>query len=389
MMRTFGFAVMLVVFILIFGLANFYIGLRGWQGVGSRIPFLNNKVYWILFWIIALSFILARFVERFVPATVGDFLNLIGGYWMAAMLYALIILPVVDLIRLARRKAAFIPRGITESEIIKTYSGILVFLLLIGILVYGTWNARNIKVSQYNIEVDKKAGSLKQIKIAMMSDFHLGAVVDNSRLSKIVDKVNELQPDIVLIAGDIIDDNIKPFMKQNMSETFKGLKAKYGVYAVTGNHDYYGGDSQELINVLETSGVKVLTDEYVKIEDSFYVSGREDLAVESYYKRSRKPINQILDGVDKSLPVILMDHNPKDLNAPMENGVDLQVSGHTHRGQMFPSRYITQSLYELDWGYLKKDNLNVVVSSGIGTWGPPIRIGNSSELVEINLKFKE
>jgi predicted MPP superfamily phosphohydrolase len=388
-MRTFGFAVMLIVFILIFGFANFYIGLRGWQGVGSRISFLNNKVYWILFWLIALSFILARFVERFVPATVGDFLNLIGGYWMAAMLYALIILPIVDIISLARRKAAFIPRGIAESDVIKAYSGILVFALLIGILVYGTWNARNIKVSQYNIDMDKKAGSLKQLKIAMMSDLHLGTVVNNSRLSKMVDKINELKPDIVLIAGDIIDDNIKPFLKQNMNETFKGLKSKYGVYAVTGNHDYYGGDSEELIKTLEESGIKILTDEYIKIEDSFYVAGREDLAVESHYKRNRKPLEEILRGTDKNLPIILMDHNPKDLNAPMANGVDLQVSGHTHRGQMFPSRYITQSLYELDWGYLKKDNLNIVVSSGIGTWGPPIRIGNSSELVEINLKFKE
>lgn len=388
-MRTVGFAVMLVVFILIFGGVNYYIGLRGWQGVGSHIPFLNNKIYWVLFWLIALSFVIARFVERFVPESVGDFLNLMGGYWMAAMLYLLIILPIVDVIRLARRRVAFIPRGISESTIIKTYSGILVFLLLIGILVYGTWNARNIKVAKYDIDVPKKAGNLKQLKIAMMSDLHLGAIVDNSRLTKIVDKVNELQPDIVLIAGDIIDDNIKPFLRQNMGETFKGLKSKYGVYAVTGNHDYYGGDSGELIKILEASGIKVLTDESIKINDSFYVAGREDLAVESYYKRSRKPLEQIMEDTDKTLPIILMDHNPKDLNAPMINGVDLQVSGHTHRGQMFPSRYITQSLYELDWGYLKKDNLNVVVSSGIGTWGPPIRIGNSSELVEINLNFTE
>jgi uncharacterized protein len=388
-MKSVGFAVMLVVAILIFGGVNYYIGIKGWRGVGSLVPFLNSKVYWIIFWVIALSYILARVGERFLPSTIGNYLNLIGGYWMAAMLYLLIILPVVDIIKFARRRVGFMPRGISESALIKTYSGILVLVLLVGILVYGTWNARNIKVTKYDIEIPKKAGGLKELKIAMMSDLHLGFIVDNSRLTKMVDKVNELQPDIILIAGDIIDDNIAPFVKQNMGETLKGLKAKYGVYAATGNHDYYGGDSEELIKNLEASGVKVLTDKYVKINDSFYVAGREDIAVESYYKRNRKLLKELLSDVDKALPVILIDHTPKNLQDPMENGVDLQVSGHTHRGQLFPSQYITQGLFELDWGYLKKDNLNVVVSSGIGTWGPPIRIGNSSELVEINLRFTE
>jgi uncharacterized protein len=388
-MRTVGFAIMIIISILIFGGVNYYIGLRGWQGVGSLIPFLNNKVYWIMFWVTALSFILARLSGRFLPASVGYYLDLIGGYWMAAMLYLLIILPIVDIIKLIKRRVNFIPRGISESAIIKTYLGVLILLLLLGILIYGTWNAANIKVAHYDIDIPKKAGDLKELKIAMVSDLHLGTIVDNSRLSKMVDKINELQPDIILMAGDIIDDKVAPFVKQNMGEILKELKAKNGVYAATGNHDYYGGDSEELIKNLEASGVKVLTDKYMKINDSFYVVGREDIAVESYYKRNRKPLKELLSDVDKLLPVILIDHTPKNLQEPMENGVDLQVSGHTHRGQLFPSQYITQSLFELDWGYLKKDNLNVVVSSGIGTWGPPIRIGNSSELVEIVLRFEE
>ncbi len=388
-MRTVGFAVMIIVSILIFGAVNYYIGIRGWRGIGSIIPFINSKVYWILFWIIAFSFILARAGRRFLPASIEDFLSVVGNYWMAAMLYLLIILPVFDIIMLVRRRVDFIPRGISENTIIKTYTGVLVLMLLIGILVYGTWNAKNIKVAKYNIDISKKAGNIKEIKVAMISDLHLGNIVDNSRLSKMVEKINELQPDIILMAGDIIDDNIEPFLKQNMSETLKGLNARYGVYAATGNHDYYGGDVDEIVKSLEASGIKVLNDEYVIINDNFIVAGRQDIAVESYYKRKRKSLAEFLSDADKTLPVILIDHTPKNLQEPMENGVDLQVSGHTHRGQMFPSRYITERLFEIDWGYLKKDNLNVVVSSGIGTWGPPIRIGNSSELVEINLKFKE
>ena len=388
-MRTVGFVVMICASILIFGGVNYYIGLRSWQGIGNFIPFINNKVYWIIFWFIAISFILARVGNKFLPSSIEGLLSLIGSYWMAAMLYLLIILPIVDIIRFTVKKASFIPREIRESIIIKNYFGILMFIFVIGILAYGTWNAKNIKVVKYNIDIQKKAKNIEELKIVMISDLHLGNIVNNSRLSNIVEKINELNPDIILMAGDIVDDRIEPFVRQNMGETLKSLNAKYGVFAVTGNHDYYGGDVEEIIKNLEDSGVKVLTDEYIEINNSFLVVGREDIAVESYYKRKRGTLTEILADANKTLPIILIDHTPKNLQEPMENGVDLQVSGHTHRGQMFPSRYITERLFEVDWGYLKKDNLNVIVSSGIGTWGPPIRIGNGSELVEINLKFTE
>ena len=388
-MRTVGFVVMICASILIFGGVNYYIGLRGWQGIGNFMPFINNKVYWIVFWFIAISYIIARAGNKFLPSSVAGVLSLIGSYWMAAMLYLLIILPIVDIIRFTGKKVSFIPREIRESIIIKNYFGILMFIFLIGILVYGTWNAKNIKVVQYNIDIQKKSNNIEELKIVMVSDLHLGNIVNNSRLSNIVEKINELNPDIILMAGDIVDDRIEPFVRQNMGETLKSLKAKYGVFAVTGNHEYYGGDVEEIIKNLEDSGVKVLTDEYIEINNSFLVVGREDIAVESYYKRKRENLVDILSDANKTLPIILIDHTPKNLQEPMENGVDLQVSGHTHRGQMFPSRYITERLFEVDWGYLKKDNLNVIVSSGIGTWGPPIRIGNGSELVEINLNFTE
>lgn len=386
-MKVLSYGLMIIVSILLFGGINYYIGMRSWQRVWSLVPFLNNKIYWSIFWIIALSFIIARIGERFLPGGITNYFNIIGGYWMAAMLYFIIVLPIFDIIRFTGRRATFIPQTIKDNTFIRTFSGMLGLLLVVGILIYGSFNARNIKVSFYDIDVPKQAGNLEELKIAMISDLHLGNIVDNSRLIKMVDKINELKPDVVLIAGDIIDDKIGPFMKQNMGETLKKLNSKYGVYAVTGNHDYYGGDAPELIKTLDASGIKVLSDEYVNIADSFYVAGRQDVAVENYYKTKRKPVEEILKGSNKSLPIILLDHNPLNLEEPQKAGVDLQVSGHTHRGQMFPSQYITQRIYELDWGYLKKDNLNVVVSSGIGTWGPPIRVGNSSELVEITLKF--
>jgi predicted MPP superfamily phosphohydrolase len=202
-----------------------------------------------------------------------------------------------------------------------------------------------------------------------------------------VDRINELNPDIVFMAGDIVDEKLAPFLKQNMGEIFKKLKTKHGVYAVTGNHEFYGGEVDDIVKNLEMSGIKVLRDDNVKVADSFYVTGREDISIESYYKKKRKSVSEILANADKELPVILLDHNPRDLEEPKESGVDLQLSGHTHRGQMFPNEYFTKRLYELDWGYLKKDNFNIIVSSGIGTWGPPIRIGNSAEIVDVTIRF--
>jgi predicted MPP superfamily phosphohydrolase len=384
-MRNVGVAMIFIVFLAIFGLLNYYIGLRVWQTAFSKVAFFNGRLYWILFWLIAFSYILARGAERFLPGAVSDYLNLIGGYWMAAMLYFLLILPAADIIKLIYKKFGFIPRDIPGNSFIKTYAGALIVLIVIGILIYGTFNARYLKVANYDININKKLGNVDKLNIVMISDAHLGTIVDNSRLTKIIDKINSLNPDLVLMGGDIVDERVELFDKQNMGENFKRLKSKYGVYAVTGNHEYYGGEVKEIVQRLEASNVKVLNDDYVKVADSFYVVGREDIASESMNKEKRKSLEAILTGADKNLPVILMDHNPRDLKEPQESGIDLQFSGHTHRGQMFPSQIVTSSIYEIDWGYLKKDNFNIIVSSGVGTWGPPVRVGNSAEIVQVNL----
>jgi predicted MPP superfamily phosphohydrolase len=133
----------------------------------------------------------------------------------------------------------------------------------------------------------------------------------------------------------------------------------------------------------------MLADEGLRVGDNFYVVGRNDASSARYSGGSRKNINELLSGVDKSLPVILLDHQPLELGKSEAAGVDIEFSGHTHRGQLFPNEYITNRLFELDWGYLKKGNLNAFVSSGIGTWGPPVRIGSKSEIVNIKVNFNE
>lgn len=388
-MKNVGLVFVIIISILIFASINYYIGLRVWQNLGSLIPFLNSRVYWILFWIVACSFIIARLGEEYIPGNIESFIVVIGDYYMAAMLYLLIILPIIDLIGLGGKRFGLIPQKIKENNILVSYFGILVLVSLIGLLAYGTWNAKHIKISHYNVNVEKKAGNLKQLKIAMISDSHLGEIVNNKRLQSIVEKINSISPDLVLMVGDIVDEKVAPYINQNMEDTMKKIKSTYGVFAVTGNHEFYGGDCDKIVSALEKANIKVLRDNHYKVDNCFYIIGREDVAAESYLKQKRKSLSELFNGIDNNLPIILLDHQPKNLVEAENASVDLQLSGHTHRGQMFPNQYFTRMLYEVDYGYKKKHNYNIIVSSGIGTWGPPIRIGNSSELVDITMNFKE
>ena len=174
-----------------------------------------------------------------------------------------------------------------------------------------------------------------------------------------------------------------------MSDNFRKLSAPYGVFAVLGNHEYIGGNAEEAINYLGEAGVKVLRDSAQEIAGSFYLLGRDDRSGARFNGVPRQDLKTLMQGVDRSLPNILMDHQPSQLEEPVEQGVDLQLSGHTHAGQLLPIRYITRRIFEDDWGLLRKGDFQIIVSSGYGTWGPPIRLGNTPEVVDIMIKFND
>ena len=373
-----SFSLVLLIILLLFWALNYYIGLRGWQYLGSHIPYVSKILYWSVFWLLAFSYILARVTSGYLPSFARKGISLIGGYWMAAMLYFILLIVLIDLFRLILRWTSLMPRGTGINSPAALMWGISVFLLVAFILAYGTWNARTPVVNKYdNIAVNKKAGSLDQLHVVMASDVHLGSIMDRSRLTELVDMINRQNPDIVLLPGDILDDDVETFEKQKMWEVMSQIKSRYGTFASLGNHEYISNRVDDAAAYLEKSGVQVLRDGYTLVNNSFYIVGRNDQAVERYTGKGRKPLAEILEGVDKSKPLLLMDHQPVRLDEAMANGIDLQVSGHTHRGQMFPNQFITKRTFELDWGYLLKGSTHYIVSSGFGTWGPPIRTGQS------------
>lgn len=369
---------------LIYGGINYYIGLHGWQNIFSYIPYMSGKVYWLVFWMISLSYLIGRIGERFLPAFLNHFLSIIGSYWLGFMFYSFLILLLLDLLRLFFKFFHLNPIRLLRSPV----PGFIIFLFILGIIFYGAWNARHPVVHHYSLNIAKHAGNLTQLHIVMVSDIHLGTIMDDGRLSQMVKMVNDQHPDIILFAGDMIDENVERVIEQEMEGNLSNLKAKYGVYAILGNHEYIGGHVSEAIKYLQESGVTVLRDSAITIDHSINLIGRDDMSGLHFGKSKRAELENLMSSLNPSLPTIVLDHQPSHLEEPIEGGIDLQLSGHTHQGQMFPIQLITKRIFQDDFGLWQRGNFHIIVSSGFGTWGPPLRIGNKPEIVDLILHFE-
>lgn len=358
----------------------FYTGKRGRQAFARYIRPACIKIYWAIYLLFASSFLLARslvFENQFINQVLAWF----ASYSLAVLFYAFFILLCIDIIRLADRWLGVIPAYLKQSP---EKVGLLVIVLLAGLLGYGSWNAWHPVFTTYEINIPKTASEDEKLHIVMISDLHLGNIVNNERLTAIVQRINQGNPDIILIGGDLIDGDIGPFLKQNMGSTLRQLKPRLGTYMVLGNHDGHG---KEIIPYFQDAGLNVLSDKYLLIDNSFYLVG-EDYGGHQSIGSAQPVLADIMTGLNHELPIILLKHSPTNLEDARINGVDLQLSGHTHQGQLFPNNFITSRMYEIDWGYLRKGDLQVIVSTGFGTWGPPIRIGNTPEVVDLEVKFQ-
>jgi uncharacterized protein len=301
------------------------------------------------------------------------------------VVYFLLIALVIDAVRLLNALTGFMPLSFFTPE--AAFNVLLGAVAVVTLVVTaGAVNAATPRIQRLHLTIPKKAAALKTLTIVVASDIHLGTIICRARLKRIVKKINSLDADIVLLPGDVVDEDIGPVIKQNLGETLRSIKSTYGVFAVTGNHEYIGGVDPSTQYLVE-HGVRELRDEVEKIADSFYVAGREDVSYNRGATRQRKSLQELLANVDKSLPIILMDHQPFRLREAEEAGVDLQLSGHTHHGQLWPFSLITKKIFEVSWGYKKKGNTHVYVSCGVGSWGPPVRIGHRPEIVCITLTF--
>ena len=351
-----------MVVVVIYSGLTFYLGWNFKKWLIAMQLFRLEPLYWGLLFFIAFSFVFARLHESL------HFLSVVGNYWMFVFQYGLFLCVALNLLMLL---PMFKNMAIMGS---------LAIVLLIGLFLVGTYNAYTPTVRHTTIEVEKQG---EPLRIVLASDFHLGILSGKNHLQRFVDLTNEQQPDIVLLAGDLVDDDPKWFVDHEMDQIMSELKTTHGVYGVLGNHEYYGGKIDLLVEEMTSANVTMLLDESVEVGNNIIITGQEDLT-----NKNRASLES-LKPADDSKFWIVMNHTPNDLETPAKQQVDLHVSGHTHRGQMWPNNFITERMYELDYGYKLKDSMHTLVSSGFGFWGPPTRIGSQSEIWVIDVEFKQ
>lgn len=313
---------------------------------------INVAVFSLVFVILAVSPVLSR-IGNF-----GVFPEKVGNYSLVFFYYAAI----VALLGLLFKYQPVIIGG---------------YFVIIIVIIFGTVQAQKVHLVTYELKIPKKAPDLHAV---LISDTHINKTKGSGFVAQMVKDINSLNPDIVFLAGDIFDDRDISVLRRE-KDILKGIRAKYGVYGVVGNHEYYSKNLVESLAAYEAANVRILIDEVVQLEN-FYVAGRDDV------HQKRKGLRELLQGVDKNKPVILLDHQPVALDEAQAEGVDLQLSGHTHKGQFFPNNLFTKRIFEVDYGYLARDSLQIIVTSGYSTWGPPVRIGSQSEIVDLHIKFE-
>ncbi len=355
--------------ILLYNVLIFYIGYNIWvwlkQISGDRKSI--KIIFWVVLVLFAYSFVFSRWLDESL------FFTWLGAAWLSLFYFLILLLPLANLSIFLRRFTK------VQKEKFVKWTGYSVLVVMVGSFFFGVFNAYSPKVTTYQINIPKQVEGKQNLKIIMASDMHFGDLSGSGQAKKLVEYINSQNPDLVLFPGDIIDDDITPFLEKGIPEILKQIKAP--VYASLGNHDR---DDVDLVKIFNNSGMKVLDDEVLDLPEGISLVGRKD---RGYQDVVRAELSTLMKQVDLKKPVFLLEHQPYDLDIAETNGVDLILSGHTHRGQVAPGNLITDKIFENDFGYLKKGQLQSIVSSGYGVWGLPIRIGTRSEIVQIHLSF--
>ena len=385
-MSIMGIMSALVIILAIFGGANYYVARRIYGWLNIFLQHINVKIYSgvYIFLVLITLFGLARsFVP--IPMTIKNMLSWISSYWLGIFVFLLMLFIITDVALFFGSTVKIIPKPIPSN--IRFYTGLLVLALTAGIVGYGAYNATQIKHISYDVRIKKHTLS-PEMKIAVISDLHLGMTNNEHNLANIVHGINSLEPDIVCITGDIFNDDY--FAIKNhaaVSALLKSIEAKYGVYACLGNHD--GGKTlNDMMDFLERSNIKILNDEYVTIDERLVLLGRIDPSpIGGSGNLKRKNTADILAAIDADLPIVVLEHNPSAVDQ-YGGETDMILSGHSHGGQIIPGNFITKAIFPVHYGYYQRDEASphVIVTSGVGTWGMPLRVGTNNEIVSIILR---
>ena len=376
-------ALFLTFFLLIFGSSGYYLYVRLTQAFAGS--FVGSRWFLVLYILLMFSFIIGKSIEHFHIGFLSHFFVALGSVVLGFFFYSLLAVLLIDLFRLINWLIPFFPASITANPVRAAhYTGIAALVLVSLLLIKGYWNAYSPRVTELEIEISKPGARFDTLNIVAVSDIHLGTMVNESKLDRLIARVNSLHPDVMIIAGDNIDNNIKVVQHDKLLERFQNIESRYGIYSCPGNHEYISG-AQHYFDYFEQNGIHILKDSVVELPAGLYLLGRDDISAHRHSNQKRKSLHELTAGLDFNKALIVLDHQPYKLEQTAALSIDLQFSGHTHNGQIWPLNYITHSLFEKSWGYLKKGNTHFYISAGFGTAVIPMRLGSHSEIVHIKL----
>ena len=364
-----------------------------------RFNWLRFKVpFAVVYLFMALSPVIAFLLPKSAVAIV---IRRISTYWIGIMLYSLLYVVLFDLLRLIAKhtklkNTLLFSRGSVISI------GSVVVACAVATCLYGIFNARNIKVNEYSVTVNKSCGSDKHLKAVLVADLHMGYAIGVDHITNMVEKINQQDADIVIIAGDIFDNSYDGMDDpEGIKAQLKSIKSKYDVYAVYGNHDIdekilmgftfdWGGKqlhSEKMTNFMKECNIKLINDESVLINDEFYLVGRRDTDKPGTEDGTRAEISELTKDLDKTKPIFVLSHEPDELQKTADAGADIDFSGHTHDGQLFPGNLTIGLFWENPCGMIKKDNMYSIVTSGVGVYGTFMRVGTDAEICSVDIDF--
>ncbi len=372
--------------LLVYLVGNVYLLRRAWKalaGIG-----IWRQVILAAYLIFSYSYFLMHRLEGGTHTQFKEFICACGSVYIGMLLYFALFTLIADLILFIDRRKAILPKSLRAD---RRKAGHWAFGLVVGLtfvlLLGGSIYARHVRVHPMGITIEKSGGELKSLNLVALADIHVGPFLRVSRLEKIIAKVNALNPDVVLLLGDIMNEETIEPERERLPAALAEIRAKYGVFTCFGQHEYFLGKNYSLA-LFKAANIRVLEDEAVLVADSFYLVGRSG---HGYFSNSRRrpPLGHILKDADIRRPVILLDHTPIGLSEAADAGVDLQLSGHTHAGQVFPATLVNSFLYEIGNGYGRRGKTQYYVSAGVGVWSPPARIGSTAEIAQLKITLEK
>lgn len=373
----------------------------------KKIDLPKRRAFNIVVCVLILVFATSIFLGKFLPENDYQLLILrLSNYWVGFLIYLIFFILVADILLLLLKLISLALKNLKSllaSALFHTMLGSLVFALSVCFTVYGCVHAKILTTSSYDVTISKRAGNISDLKMILLGDFHMGYSVGCDQIQDMVTAINSENADIVVIAGDIFDNNYDALEDpERLEEILSQINTTYGVYAVFGNHDVtetlvagfpISSDKSaprdpRMDEFLEKSNIHMLEDETTVIADSFYLTGRLDEERTGNGAPSRASLDELTKGLDSSMPLMMISHEPDHLSDYAAHGVDVLLSGHTHAGQFFPLTIVQPFAWENYWGMKQVNGMYSFVTSGVGVYGPDMRVGTDSEIMVINFHFE-